>query len=139
MSDTVSNELSGVTTPAARGCPGEALLETTPFQVRSKIWIEDGEGNVVFGLGRYRILDAVRRNGSLQGAAKELKMSYRAVWCRIKASEERIGRSLVVRAGKGSKLTPFAQNMMKQFRRLQAIVEKESDDVYQNLISDALL
>jgi molybdate transport system regulatory protein len=109
------------------------------FKVRSKIWIEDAEGNVVFGLGRYRILDAVRRNGSLQGAAKELKMSYRAVWCRIKASEERTGRSLVVREGKGSKLTPLAQSLMKQFKRLQAIVEKESDDVYENLISEELL
>jgi molybdate transport system regulatory protein len=116
------------------------MLEGAPnFKVRSKIWIEDAEGNVVFGLGRYRILDAVRRSGSLQGAAKELKMSYRAVWCRIKASEARTGRSLVVRDGKGSKLTPFAQGMLKQFKRLQAIVEKESDDVYQNLISDELL
>jgi molybdate transport system regulatory protein len=116
------------------------MMENTPdFKVRSKIWIEDAEGNVVFGLGRYRILDAVRRNGSLQGAAKELKMSYRAVWCRVKASESRTGRTLVVREGKGSKLTPFAQSLMKQFKRLQAIVEKESDEVYQNLISEDLL
>ena len=115
-------------------------MESIPdFKVRSKIWIEDAEGNVVFGLGRYRILDAVRRNGSLQGAAKELRMSYRAVWCRIKASEARTGRTLVVREGKGSKPTPFAQSLMKQFKRLQAIVEKESDEVYQNLISEDLL
>jgi hypothetical protein len=36
-------------------------------------------------------------------------------------------------------LTPFARSLMKQFKRLQAIVEKESDDVYDSLISDDLL
>lgn len=108
------------------------------FTIRSKIWIADDHGKVVFGLGRYRILDAVDRHGSLQAASRELKMSYRAVWCRIKASEERIGRSLVMREGKGSRLTPFAADLMKQFRRLQAVVEKESDEMYATLMDDTL-
>lgn len=93
---------------------------------------------MVFGLGRYRILKAVQDTGSLQAAAKELKMSYRAVWMRIRASEKRIGRELVVRDGKGSRLTPFAENLMKQYKRLLAILEKESDEVYQHLMSDKL-
>ena len=36
------------------------------FSVRSKIWIEDTGGKVIFGLGRYRILDAIRRQGSIR-------------------------------------------------------------------------
>lgn len=108
------------------------------FMMRSKIWIEDGEGEVVFGLGRYRILDAVRRSGSLQGAATELKMSYRAVWLRVRSSEERMGQQLVVRDGKGSKLTPLAESLMKQFKRLQVVVEKESDEVYDSLMAHYL-
>jgi molybdate transport system regulatory protein len=83
-------------------------------------------------------LKAVQDTGSLQAAAKELKMSYRAVWMRIRASEKRIGRELVVRDGKGSRLTPFAENLMKQYKRLLAILEKESDEVYQQLMSDKL-
>jgi molybdate transport system regulatory protein len=108
------------------------------FAIRSKIWIEDMEGNVVFGLGRYRILDMIGRLGSMHAAAKELQMSYRAVWMRIRKSEERIGKPLVVREGKGSRLTPFAENLMKQFKRLHTIVEAESDEVYNNLMSDHL-
>jgi molybdate transport system regulatory protein len=95
-------------------------------------------GNVAFGLGRYRILEAVARAGSLQGAAKELKMSYRAVWVRIRSSEKSIGRELVVREGKGSRLTAFARDLMKRFKRLQAIVEKESDEVYAGLVAGQL-
>jgi molybdate transport system regulatory protein len=112
--------------------------DNTRFTIRSKIWIADDHGKVVFGLGRYRILDAIDRSGSLQAAARELKMSYRAVWCRIKASEERIGRALVERKGKGSQLTAFAEDLMKQFRRLQAVVEKESDEMYATLMDETL-
>jgi molybdate transport system regulatory protein len=114
------------------------VKEKTAFAIRSKIWIEDMEGNVVFGLGRYRMLDMIGRLGSMQAAAKQLQMSYRAVWMRIRTSEERIGKPLVVREGKGSRLTPFAENLIKQFKRLHAIVEAESDDVYNSLMSDHL-
>ena len=109
------------------------------FVIRSKIWIEDTQGHVVFGLGRYRMLEAIKRTGSLQSAASEMKMSYKALWMRIRASEERMGRQLVVREGRGSKLTAFAESLMKQFKRLQAIVLRESDEVYDNLMSDYLI
>jgi molybdate transport system regulatory protein len=114
------------------------VKEKSVFAIRSKIWIEDREGNIVFGLGRYRILDMIHRLGSMHAAAKQLQMSYRAVWMRIRTSEERIGKPLVAREGKGSRLTPFAKNLMKQFKRLHAIVEAESDDVYNSLMSDHL-
>jgi len=113
-------------------------LEKVDFFVRSKIWIEDSRGNVIFGLGRYRILEAIRRTGSMNAAAKELHMSYRAVWMRVRSSEKRVGKTLIVREGKGSRLTPFAENLMKQYRRLQSIVQTETDEVYENLITDHL-
>lgn len=106
------------------------------FVIRSKIWIEDDNSNVVFGEGRYRMLDMIDRKRSLQSAAKELKMSYRALWGRIKASEERIGQPLVKREGKGSCLTPFARELMIQFQKLQTSIRKESDGVYSDLMSD---
>ncbi len=113
--------------------------ETVDFSVRSKIWIEDSNGKVIFGLGRYRILEAISRLGSMQSAAKELHMSYRAVWMRVRSSEKRMGKELIVREGKGSRLTPFAENMMKQYRRLQSVVQTETDEVYESLITDYLM
>ena len=100
-------------------------IEKANFFVRSKIWIVDSQGEVIFGLGRYRILYA---------AAKELRMSYRAVWMRIRLSEKRMGKELIVRNGNGSHLTPFAENMMKQYRRLQSLVKTETDEVYKSLM-----
>jgi molybdate transport system regulatory protein len=66
-------------------------------------------------------------------------MSYRAAWGRIKATEARIGRPLVVREGKGSRLTAHAQLLLKQFRRLHAMVASESDEVFAELMEAPLM
>jgi molybdate transport system regulatory protein len=108
------------------------------FAIRSKIWIEDAQGQVAFGLGRYRILKGVQRTGSLHAAAKELKMSYRAVWMRIRASEESIGQPLVVREGKGSRLTAYAETLVQHFESLQAKINGESDAMFAGFLSDQL-
>ena len=76
--------------------------------------------------------------GRCQATAKDLRMRYRAVWCRIKASEERLGKPLVAREGRGSCLTPLAKKLMKQYRRIQAVVENESDEIYNDLMSEHL-
>jgi molybdate transport system regulatory protein len=107
----------------------------SPFRIKSKIWVEDVNGKVVFGLGRYRILEAVRRLGSLQAAALELKMSYRAIWARVRATEERLGKPLLIRMPQGSRLTPLGESLLKQFQRLLEIVKTESDAVYKDLMA----
>ena len=109
------------------------ILKNT-FFVRTKIWIEDGSGKVAFGLGRLRILEAINRLGSMNLAAAELSMSYRSVWCRIRESEDRIGKKLVVRKGKGSILTSFAMDLMEQFVELNRRLQKEADEMFGNLL-----
>lgn len=106
-----------------------------PFRLRSKIWVEDQHGEVVFGLGRYRILEAVERLGSLQAAARELKMSYRAIWARISATERRLGKPLLIRESKGSRLTPLGETLLGEFDRLLKLVEAESDKLYADLMA----
>jgi molybdate transport system regulatory protein len=103
--------------------------------MRTKIWVEDADGKVVFGLGRYRILETVQRVGSLQAAAQELRMSYRAIWARISATEKRLGKPLLIREPRGSRLTPLGETLLQQFRRLLTIVETESNNVYDDLMA----
>ncbi len=114
------------------------------FSVRSKIWIVDEAGNVVFGLGRLRMLNAVKRHGSLQAAAKELAMNYRALWARLRATEERLGRPLLVKrhggaSGGGSALTPLGERLAESFQKMQQTVDRESDRLFAESLRDALL
>jgi len=110
------------------------------FQIRSKIWIEDQSRNVVFGLGRLKILDAIDRLGSIQAASKELKMSYRALWGRIRATEERLNRPLLIRnkggrSGGGSQLTPFALSLLVYFRHLHQRISDLSDSEFEKTMA----
>ena len=110
-----------------------------PFFIRSKIWFEDGSREVVFGLGRLKMLEAIERQGSIQAAAKELKMSYRALWGRIRATENRMGRQLLTRniggaSGGGSQLTPFAKILLENFRDIHRRVADESNRLFQEEI-----
>lgn len=103
---------------------------------RSKIWIEDAEGKVVFGSGRLRILKAIQKTGSIHAAAKELKIGYRAVWARIHATEERLGIQLLEKqiggaAGGGSRLTQIAEELVHTFTCLEKEIEEETDARFQ--------
>ncbi len=114
-----------------------------PLYTRSKVWIEDGEGNVVFGSGRMRMLRAVKRNGSIHAAARELKMSYRAVWARIHATEERLGASLLEKhaggaSGGGSSLTPLAEELLAEFASVQKGVEDQTDELFREHLGECL-
>ena len=117
--------------------------EENGFSVRSKVWIVDASGEVVFGLGRLKILEAVKNCGSIQKASKELNMSYRGVWGRIKATEDRLGKPLLVRniggrSGGGSQLTPFALELMERFQALHREVADESDRLFEKNVSSGL-
>jgi molybdate transport system regulatory protein len=111
--------------------------------IKSRVWIEDEEGKIVFGAGRLRIFELVEAHGSILAAAKELHMSYRAVWGKIKATEERLGQPLVRRKPDGttrggSELTPFAGTIMDGFRQLQSKLEKEADLLFENIFAAGL-
>lgn len=111
--------------------------------IRSKIWIADEKGNVVFGAGRLRILRAVEEHGSIHLAAKVLNMSYRAVWGKIKATEDRLGKPLLTRKvggtkGGGSELTPLGKALVERFRHLQTLTETAADTLFQDLFIDGL-
>ncbi|WP_022665205.1 winged helix-turn-helix domain-containing protein [Desulfospira joergensenii] len=111
------------------------MTTDSPFHIRSKVWIEDPDGKVIFGLGRFRILSAIDKCGSINAAARELKMGYRAIWGKIKATEEGLGRPLLVRnaggtAGGGSQLTPLARRLLKEFTKVHSHVLSESDQFF---------
>ena len=91
-----------------------------------KIWIEK-DGNNVFGMGIYNLLNLVEETGSLHKAAQDLKMSYRAAWGKVRDYEERLGVELLEkgRHGRtGAHLTPEGKLMLDHFRRVMEEMDK---------------
>lgn len=111
--------------------------------VKSKIWIEDEDGNVVFGSGRMRILSAVEEYGSIMAAAKSLGMSYRAVWGKIRATEQRLGQPILEKQtggfhGGGSTLTPFGKVLIERFRQLELMTRTSADTFFHGVFNSTI-
>jgi molybdate transport system regulatory protein len=113
------------------------------YGLRTKIWVVDPAGDVLFGMGRVKILEAIDRGGSINAAAKALKMSYRAVWGRIKATEDRLGKELVVRtaggaSGGGSTLTPYAKDLIRVYKAFRRQVIEDADARFAKMLLSKL-
>lgn len=97
------------------------------MEIKFKIWLEK-DGHALFGEGRDQLLKAIDECNGLYGAAKQLKMSYRAAWGKIKLTEERIGKKIVeVGEDRKIRLTKDARRLLAEFEKL----EKDVDDFLQ--------
>jgi molybdate transport system regulatory protein len=94
------------------------------MEIKCKIWIEQN-GKVIFGKGRNDLLKAIEEQHSLNAAVKELGMSYRAAWGRLKASEERMDNKLVKIDDKEKSLhiTAQAKAIIERFEKLEKDVD----------------
>lgn len=110
------------------------------MKIKSKFWIEDDSGHVVFGQGRADMLRAVNREGSINAAAKRLKMSFRGMWARIKATEDRLGLKLVMTDGqasggrRGSRLTDEARELIELFEQLNTRGMAHADELFAGIL-----
>jgi molybdate transport system regulatory protein len=107
------------------------------MKARSKVWLAN-ERVLVFGEGKARILEAVARTGSLSGAARELKMSYRHAWSAITAAETRLGQKLINRSkggrkGGGAELTAYGKDLLKKFNKLDTSVRQYTDRCHERI------
>jgi molybdate transport system regulatory protein len=88
---------SVVTRPLAPARP--SLPETA---VKTKVWLER-DGNFVIGDGGLRLLLGIIEHGSLLGAARQIRWSYRHAWGYLRRAEAALGAPLTAsRPGKGA-------------------------------------
>jgi len=108
------------------------------MEVRSKIWIEV-DGKPVFGRGREALLKSIDRLGSINKAAKDIKVSYRKALSYIQTMEERLRTTLVERQvggvdGGGAVLTDEAKDFLRKFERLEdginELLDRKFDEVF---------
>jgi len=67
------------------------------------------------------LLQAVRQQGSISGAARQMGLSYRHVWGQLKEWEVTVGHELIVwDRGQSARLTPFGDKLLWAERLAQA-------------------
>lgn len=92
------------------------------MRARYKLWLEDDEH--VFGEGLFELLQEIERMGSINQAARKLKMSYRQAWGQVKKAEGRLGEKLIYtrvggETGGGAELTPAGKWFLQRFRQFK--------------------
>lgn len=105
------------------------------MRARLKLWLEDDHGSPVMGEGTAFLLRLIDQKGSLNQAAQEMKISYRAAWGLLQDLEERLGYPLLQRQvggphGGGSHLTDPGRRLLEAFGRLQERSVTVVDQLY---------
>ena len=108
------------------------------FSLGYKVWLE--KDDVVQGDGFFQILKLIEQSGSIAGAAYAMRMSYRAVWGKIKTVEKTWGVSLVItkvggREGGGAYLTPEAFQLLDDYHLFREQVDKEINRIFKQVFS----
>ncbi|ETI69980.1 winged helix-turn-helix domain-containing protein [Neobacillus vireti] len=111
------------------------------LKVKSKIWIEF-QDEVVFGLGRIKLFEAIEKTGSMSQAAALLGMSYRAAWGKVTATEERLNLQLVERKQgnrrNGTRLTPAGRELLLRYIHFQKEAQEMVDQLFENHLGELL-
>lgn len=106
------------------------MNDSPPSQllVRTKTWIENEKGELLFGKGKTEILELIEQEGSIAKAAEKLAMNYKKTWTHIKILQNNIVDELVItqKGGSGTggtNLTPKARELVRNYRQLQQEIE----------------
>lgn len=104
------------------------LRKKAIFKVNGSLWIEC-EGNRFFGPGPVELLERIIDTGSINQAAKQMKMSYKKAWEIIHVLNEHSAHPVVImqnggQRGGGSLITKEAIQLINYHRSLRKRFKK---------------
>ena len=107
------------------------------FNINCHLEIEKN-GETFLTTKRVALLKLIKQKGSINAAAKELKMSYQQAWHFIKEMNEHSPLPLVIRKrgganGGGAEVTRFGEKSILEFEKLVAAHEQFKCDNSDNL------
>ncbi|HQF52825.1 MAG TPA: LysR family transcriptional regulator [Thermoleophilia bacterium] len=95
----------------------------------------------MFGPGTDGLLRHIEGTGSLQTAARLMRMSYSKAWHLLRETEEHLGLVLVERrvggaAGGGTSLTPAGRDLLQRFERFTTEADAAMHDAFAAAFGD---
>jgi len=106
----------------------------TKLKLRSAQWIVDEDNNIIIGEGRAKILENIDKTGSMNQAAKMMKMSYKAVWSKIKTTEKHMNICIVHTDRKeGSRLSEDGKELLEKYKLLKSRCMSADDKIFNSV------
>ena len=104
------------------------------LRLKSRQWIVDEHNNIIMGEGRREILENIEKTGSINQTAKIMKMSYKGVWGKIKATERSMNMKIVHTDRKlGSHLTKEGKDLLRKYSLLKKECLKADDEIFRTV------
>ena len=103
------------------------------WYVRTKTWIENQNGELLFGKGKTEVLEAIAEHGSVEAAADALGMSRKRAWEHIQLLQRNI-EDPMVEGDDPVELTTKADVLLNAYRQLKQEIEDFADRRFKELI-----
>ena len=110
----------------------------TSISLKSRHWLVDENNKIIMGEGRMEIFENIEKTGSINQTAKIMKMSYKAVWGKIRATEEHMKTKLVAADRKeGSYLTEEGKELLKKYQLMKEKCLEADEKVFNDIFKEA--
>ncbi len=110
------------------------MKNSASLKIRSRQWIVDENNNIIIGEGRKEILENIEKTGSINQTSKVMKMSYKGVWSKIKATESYMKVKIVQADRKrGSRLTEEGKNLLNKYTLLKKKCLEADDEIFKSI------
>jgi molybdate transport system regulatory protein len=113
------------------------------LKAKLKLWLSSEDTEGVFGDGKWRLLKAIDREGSLRQACERLHISYRKAWGDLKKAQDALDATLVEKHRGGSlggrtALTEQGKKLVKAYTKFRSDIEKALEKAYQKHLKELL-
>ncbi len=111
------------------------------LNAKCKLWLSSKGVEGVFGDGKWRLLEAIDRTGSLSAASESLRISYRKAWGDLNKAQDALNVALVEKQRGGNIggrtiLTSDGKKWLKAYAKFRTDVEKTVERSYEKHIKD---
>lgn len=104
------------------------------YRMMSRHWLVDENDHIIIGEGRQEILETIEKTGSINQTAKIMKMSYKGVWSKIKATENAFNMRVVdTNKKRGSCLTKEGKELLEKYNLLKKKCMKADDQIFKTV------
>ena len=113
------------------------------LKAKFKLWLSSKDIEGVFGDGKWRLLKAINREGSLRRACERLHISYRKAWGDLKKAQDALDIALVEKHRGGSlggrtALTEHGKKLVKAYTKFRSDIEKTLENAYRKHLKEFL-
>ncbi len=113
-------------TPRRATAPTRRTKDAGRLRARLRFVLEP---DIALGPGKADMLEQIRETGSISAAGRLMGMSYKRAWLMVESMNRCFRRPLVEAAkggtrGGGAQLTPVGEEVLAQYRRMEAKAAK---------------